>query len=164
MKKLVYFLPLVAVVAAGCEYEKSPTPLQPTPVTAVETPVAEPAPTPAVATEYPTSGPDVIKYVAAKYPEKLAAGISREDRVRNMEFIRDRVIEVGRCGGLGLGWNLKRGGPEISIDFITERLADGSVIGHDIAFDYDNASAPLRLYWGNGSHPYYKEYPHFDCQ
>lgn len=161
MKKLIVLLPIVAILASACGYQKkSHTLLEPSPVTVdAPAPVAEHP-----KTEYPTSGPAVIAYVAAKYPEKLAGGISREDRVRNMEFIRDRVIEVGKCGGLTLGWNLKRGGPDLSIDFITERLADGSVIGHDIAFDYDNASQPLRLYWGDGSYPVYKEYPAVDCQ
>lgn len=161
MKKFVYWLPMIAVLASACEYRKTEPPLlAPTPVE-----VAAPAPTAEQPkTEYPTSGPAVIAYVAATYPEKLVGGISRDERVRNMEFIRDRIIEIGKCGGLGLGWNLKRGGPELSIDFITERLADGSVIGHDIAFDYDNASTPLRLYWGDGSHPFYKEYPEVECQ
>jgi hypothetical protein len=161
MKKCLFLLPLVAVLASGCEYHKTESPLQPTPppVTTVDAPVPE---TPKI--EYPHSGPDVIAYVAAKYPERLVAGISRDERVRNMEFLRDRVIEIGKCGGLGLGWNLKRGGPEISIDFITERLADGSVIGHDIAFDYDNASRPLQLYWGDGSHPFYKEFTDGSCE
>ena len=35
-----------------------------------------------------------------------------------MMFLRDRIIEAGKCGGLELGWNLKRGGPELSIDFM----------------------------------------------
>ena len=29
-----------------------------------------------------------------------------------MEFLRNRMIEAGICGGLDLGWNLKRGGPD----------------------------------------------------
>jgi hypothetical protein len=160
MKKLVYLLPVVAVLSAACEYQKAPSPIEPTPVTAAEPPPPPEQPR----TQYQTSGPDVLKYVAEKYPERLVGGISREERVRNMEFIRDRVIEVGKCGGLTLGWNLKRGGPETSTDFITERMADGHVIGHDIAFDYDNTSAPLRLYWGDGEHPFYKEYPEVTCE
>jgi hypothetical protein len=81
-----------------------------------------------------------------------------------MEFLRDRVIEAGRCGGLDLAWNLKRGGPEISIDFIAER-AGGAVHGHDIAFDYDNTSTQLVLYWGSGEFPFYGGYPGgFSCQ
>jgi hypothetical protein len=112
---------------------------------------------------YPTDGAGVIAYVVAAYPDKLASGVSPEQRVANMQFLRDRVIEVGKCGGLDLGWNLKRGGPEISNDFITERVGD-QVIGHDIAFDYDNTSRPLQMYWGGGDYPSYKEYPQPACQ
>jgi hypothetical protein len=57
----------------------------------------------------------------------------------NMAFLRDRMIEAGKCGGLDLGWNLKRGGPDLSLDFLAERL-NGEVLGIDIAFDYDNLS------------------------
>ena len=32
-----------------------------------------------------------------------------------MEFLRDRMIEHGKCKGLNLGLNLKRGGPTISV-------------------------------------------------
>jgi len=35
--------------------------------------------------------------------------------------------------------------------------------GHDIGFDYDNMSVPLRPYWGDGSFPFYKEYPSAPC-
>jgi len=80
-----------------------------------------------------------------------------------MSFLRDRIIEAGRCGGLDLAWNLKRGGPEISIDFIAERV-NGQVIGHDIAFDYDNTSTPLQLYWGGGDFPSYGGYTNsYNC-
>jgi len=71
-----------------------------------------------------------------------------------MEFLRNRMIEAGICGGLDLGWNLKRGGPDLSTDFIAERRG-GLTYGYDIASDYDNTSHPLRLGWlpdGPGSH------------
>jgi hypothetical protein len=158
MKTLLLVVPVAAMCAAGCEYKKSPAVLQPTAVADAAAPVAEPT-----KTVYPSNGPAVVAYVAEKYPEKLAAGVSREERIANMAFLRDRIIEVGKCGGLDLGWNLKRGGPEVSVDFITERL-DGHVIGHDIGFDYDNAGTPLRLYWGSGDGPYFKEYPEVDCR
>ena len=102
-------------------------------------------------------GNAIVRCIAAKYPDRLAAGVSLSQRQANMSFLRDRIIEAGRCGGLDLGWNLKRGGPEISIDFIAER-ANGQVIGHDIAFDYDNTSTPLQLYWGGGDFPAYGGY------
>lgn len=36
-----------------------------------------------------------------------------------MQFLRDRLIEHATCKGLTVGLNLKRGGPDISNDFIT---------------------------------------------
>jgi hypothetical protein len=71
-----------------------------------------------------------------------------------MEFLRDRVIEAGICGGMNLGWNMKRGGPEKSVDFIAEQRG-GLTYGYDIAVDYDNTSKELQLGWlsdGPGSH------------
>jgi hypothetical protein len=149
-------LVVLTVAFAGCDLRKS-SPVSPTDS-------GQPAthPTQAPATRYPTNGPDLIAYVAAKYPERLAAGISRDQRIQNMQFLRDRVIEAGKCGGLDLGWNLKRGGPELSNDFIVERR-DGADYGHDIAFDYDNTDHPLQLYWGDGSFPVYREYPTPTC-
>ena len=79
-----------------------------------------------------------------------------------MMFLRDRIIEAGRCGGMDLAWNLKRGGPEISIDFLVH-MDNGTLRGIDIAFDYDNISTPLKLYWGEGTFPYYGGYPQFSC-
>jgi hypothetical protein len=82
-----------------------------------------------------------------------------------MSFLRDRMIEAGRCGGLDLGWNLKRGGPAVSIDFITQRI-NGTVDGIDLGFDYDNTRTPLRLTWGTGgSFPFYGPYTNsFSCK
>jgi hypothetical protein len=81
-----------------------------------------------------------------------------------MAFLRDRIIENGKCGGLNLGWNLKRGGPEVSIDFLAWRRSDGDM-GIDIGFDYDNTSTPLKLYWGEaGLGATYLFYPSVPCQ
>jgi hypothetical protein len=108
-------------------------------------------------------GNAIIRCITAKYPDRLVAGVSLGTRQANMSFLRDRVIEAGRCGGLDLAWNLKRGGPEISIDFISEKV-NGQVVGHDIAFDYDNTSTPLQLYWGSGDFPAYGGYTNsFSC-
>ena len=63
-----------------------------------------------------------------------------------MMFLRDRIIEAGKCGGMDLVWNLKRGGPERSIDVIAWRRPDGNM-GVDIAFDYDNYGSTLQLTW-----------------
>ena len=109
------------------------------------TPTPTPTPTPPSG-GWPSNGPDVIDYVESHWPGYLAAGVSSSQRRSNMEFIRDRIIETGICGGMNLGWNLKRGGPEISADYITYNTG-GRWIGVDIAYDYDNTSQPLRLQW-----------------
>ena len=64
-----------------------------------------------------------------------------------MEFLRDRIIEAGKCGGMDLGRNLKRGGPEISIDFLAWRRGDGEM-GVDLGLDYDNIGTTLQLVLG----------------
>ena len=108
-------------------------------------------------------GNAIIRCISAKYPDRLVAGVSLGTRQANMSFLRDRIIESGRCAGLDLAWNLKRGGPEVSIDFISEKV-NGQVIGHDIAFDYDKTSTPLQLYWGGGDFPAYGGYTNsFSC-
>lgn len=164
-------LPLFVLVAlsfalvSACGSNRSSTPIGPTQSLVATRSAAEPDPQPQpepAPPQYPSDGPGVIAYVIAKYPDRLAAGVSSDERVANMQFLRDRIIEVGKCGGLDLGWNLKRGGPEVSNDFITERTA-GGVIGHDIAFDYDNTDRPLQLFWGPGDFPSYKEYPQPSC-
>ena len=65
-----------------------------------------------------SSGPAIVACISAKYPDRRAPVGSLGQRQANMEFLRDRIIEAGKCGGLDLGRNLKRGGPEISIDFL----------------------------------------------
>ena len=111
-----------------------------------------------------SDGTYIVNCIAEKYASYRRAGVSSSQRVSNMQFIRDRVIEAGLCGGLDLGWNLKRGGPEKSTDFITERRG-GSVIGHDIARDYDNTSTELQLYWGGGDFPSYAKYTNsYSCK
>jgi hypothetical protein len=109
------------------------------------------------------NGNAIINCISAKYPEKLVAGISLGQRQANMMFLRDRIIEAGKCGGLDLGWNLKRGGPELSIDFITTRT--GGLDGIDIGFAYDDTSSPLRLSWATGgTFPFYAPYTNsFTC-
>jgi hypothetical protein len=117
----------------------------------------------AACTPKPTTGQQVIDCVQSKYPEKLAAGVSDSQRLSNMEFLRDRVIETGICGGMDLGWNLKRGGPTVSIDAIVWRHGFDDII--DIGFAYDDTSRPLRLQWIPVNAPFYKTYtPRPACQ
>jgi hypothetical protein len=93
------------------------------------------------------TGPEIIACIQAKYPDKTAPVGSLGQRQDNMKFLRDRVIEAGLCSGKQYGWNLKRGGPELSIDVIAWKRPDGNM-GVDIAFDYDNIGSTLRLTWG----------------
>jgi hypothetical protein len=109
------------------------------------------------------NGQAIVACISAKYADRLAAGVSHGQRVANMEFLRDRMIEAGKCGGMDLGWNLKRGGPDRSIDFLAWRRGDGEM-GVDIGMDYDNTSTPLRLYWGEaGLGATYTPYPNVGC-
>jgi hypothetical protein len=107
-------------------------------------------------------GDYIARCISAKYPSYLRAGVSSSTRKANMAFLRDRMIEAAICGGLDVGWNLKRGGPELSIDFVAERTG-GTTIGHDIGIDYDNTSRPLRLTWSHWPRGEYKRYPRPSC-
>jgi hypothetical protein len=109
------------------------------------------------------NGPAIVNCIAAKYPDYLAAGVSLGQRQANMSFLRDRIIEAGKCGGLDLGQNLKRGGPDLSIDFLAWRQGGGDM-GIDLAVDYDNTSSPLRLGWSEaGFGATYKAYSVASC-
>jgi hypothetical protein len=110
------------------------------------------------------SGPAIVACISAKYPERRAPVGSLGQRQANMEFLRDRIIEAGKCGGLDLGRNLKRGGPEISIDFLAWRRSDGDM-GVDLGLDYDNIGTTLQLYWGEaGLGATYTPYGPVSCQ
>jgi hypothetical protein len=134
-------------------------------VTAAPAPVPQPSPEPP-SSPVPGDGGScasrdgnfIIACISNKYPSYLKAGVSSSKRTSNMEFLRNRIIEAGICGGLELGWNLKRGGPDISVDFITERRG-GLTYGYDIARDYDNTRTKLQLAWQNdGPHSVQKVY------
>ncbi len=105
-----------------------------------------------------SDGKAVVSCISSKYASYRRPVGSLDQRKSNMRFLRDRIIEAGICGGMDLGWNLKRGGPDLSIDFIVHRR-NGQSIGVDIARDYDNTGHELTLTWaedGPGSH--YKAY------
>ena len=107
---------------------------------------AKPNPPPAPPPRYPSTGPELIAFVAERYPDKLAAGVTREERIANMEFLRDRIIEFGICGGMDIGWNMKRGGPEKSKDFVAWHNGRRRM-GVDIAYAYDAPTRQLQLVW-----------------
>jgi hypothetical protein len=92
-----------------------------------------------------SNGDAIIRCVGAAYPDKMAAGVSLDQRIANMEFIRDRVIEAGICGGLDLAWNKKRGTGPHSTDALAWRHGIDDVV--DIGAAYDDTSRPLQLQW-----------------
>ena len=79
-----------------------------------------------------SKGSDIAKCIEGRYPQYRRAGVSLDQRKRDMQFLRDRLIEHATCKGLTVGLNLKRGGPEISNDFITFSTL-GRWVGVDIA-------------------------------
>ena len=92
------------------------------------------------------NGDAIVRCIAATYPDRLAAGVSLNQRIANMEFLRDRVIEAGICGGLDLAWNKKRGTGPHSTDALAWRHGVDDVV--DIGVAYDDTSRPLGLTWG----------------
>jgi hypothetical protein len=85
-----------------------------------------------------------------------------------MEFLRNKMIEHGRCRGLDLGLNLKRGGPTISTDFIVWRRPGKPDMGVDVGSAYDDTDRRLGLSWHtydppNYGHPFYKSYGSVSC-
>lgn len=123
-----------------------------------------------------SAGAEIVKCVGRAYPTYLVAtekgDNSLERRKANMAFIRDRIIETGICKGLDLGRNYKRGGPEISYDFLVWRSnigKNGRDRGVDLATGYDELKLPLRLKWDvqgeskSWGFPYYANYPSVDC-
>jgi len=115
----------------------------------VTTPPPSPAPLPPgpPAGGWPKTGEEVVAWATRQYPDRLVAGVSLSQRQANMAFVRDRMIEAGLCGGMELAWNMKRGGPEKSIDYLAYRK-NGRWIGVDIGAAYDDTSIPLTLQWG----------------
>lgn len=110
------------------------------------------------------NGETIVRCIENKYPQYLAAGVSHNQRVANMEFLRDHVIESGICGGMDLAWNLKRGTGPRSIDAIAWRV-NGRVEVVDIGTAYDDTGSVLRLAWGIVEGPAgYESYPRPNCQ
>jgi hypothetical protein len=123
-----------------------------------------------------STGPEIIACVSAAFPDRRVktnvGDFSDERRYANMEFLRDVIIATGKCRGLNFGRNMKRGGPEVSRDFIvyrSNRGKDGRDRGVDIASGYDDTSTTLKLTWQlfdadkNWGHPFYRDYGPVDC-
>ncbi|MCR4373839.1 MAG: hypothetical protein NUW22_03235 [Acidobacteria bacterium] len=121
-------------------------------------------PVPSVAECGGSGGDAVVECVAALYPSRLAANVSHDERVANMVFLRDRIIERGRCKGMDLAWNLKRGVGPHSIDALAWRTNGGDEVV-DIGVGYDDTSRPLELQWLIVAGPpgYDRYTPAFSC-
>lgn len=141
--------------------EPEPEP-EPDPAPQPEPPA--PPPAPAIPCAF-GSGEAIVACIEREFPDRLAAGVSHSQRVANMSFLRDRIIEAGRCGGLDLAWNLKRGVGPHSIDALAWRHPNGHVDVVDIGSAYDDTSRQLRLAWHIvGGPPGYDPYPHPGCR
>jgi hypothetical protein len=110
-------------------------------------PTTPPPPSGPPAGGWPKTGEEVVAWAESRYQDRLVAGVSLSQRQANMAYVRDRMIEAGLCGGMELAWNMKRGGPEKSIDYLAYRKG-GRWIGVDIGHAYDDTSIPLGLQWG----------------
>jgi hypothetical protein len=95
---------------------------------------------------YPTDGDAIAAFVQRAYPDKGRRGQSLQQRKDDMAFLRDRIIEVRLCTGQDTARNLKRGGPEHSIDFLAAKIG-GKWWGIDVAGGYDDTSEQLVLSW-----------------
>jgi hypothetical protein len=85
---------------------------------------------------WPSDGQAVLDYIGASFPEYVLATNSLAEREENTEFLRDRIIEAGICGGLDLARNLKRGiGPHSTDAFAWAVEGDVEVVDFALAFD-----------------------------
>jgi hypothetical protein len=136
---------------------------------------APPAPTPTDPSPSPgnpsacnsNDGDDIADCIEARYPQYLVANVSLSKREENTKFLRNKIIEHAKCKGLDVGLNLKRGGPEISVDFIAWRRS-GRTEGVDVVSGWDDTKRRLSLSWHtygppNYGHPYYKDYGPVSC-
>jgi hypothetical protein len=96
---------------------------------------------------WPSDPEAVVAYIADSFPEFLEPTGSLEERIHNMEFLRDRIIEAGICGGLDVGRNLKRGTGPHSHDAIAWRHSPSNVDVIDIASGFDDFGSHLHLHW-----------------
>jgi len=97
--------------------------------------------------QWPNNPDDLLDYIANAWDDYLQVTALTAQRIANMEFVRDRLIEAGICGGIDLAWNLKRGVGPHSHDAIAWRKPNGFVEVVDIASAFDDKTIPLMLHW-----------------
>src|SRR5690606_34629920 len=97
--------------------------------------------------QWPTTGEGVADYIMANWSEYLDPESTLAQRIEHMEFLRDRFIEAGICGGLDFALNLKRGVGPYSHDAIAWRQPGRPDEVVDIASAFDDIQIPLRLHF-----------------
>jgi hypothetical protein len=101
---------------------------------------------------WPSNGNAVVGYVAQSFPSYLRPTATLNERLHNMEFLRDRIIETAICGGMDVTWNLKRGVGPHSHDAVAWR--DGNKVRvMDIASAFDDKNLFLVLTWNEVAGP-----------
>ena len=109
---------------------------------------------------WPSTGEAVADYITNAWPEYLEPTATLAQRIEHMEFIRDRFIEAGICGGLDFALNLKRGVGPHSHDAIAWRKPNGFVEVVDIASAFDDKTITMALHFAIVSGPSgYDPYP-----
>ncbi|MEQ1876382.1 MAG: hypothetical protein ABL958_07035 [Bdellovibrionia bacterium] len=93
----------------------------------------------------PSTGAKIAEYVEQHWPSYLTPANSLADRRHNLEFLRDRIIEVGLCAGLNLGWHVENA--DLSVNKIALRDDEGQKFQIQIVSDYVNIGQPLKLTW-----------------
>jgi hypothetical protein len=113
--------------------------------------------------QWPSTGDAVAAYITDSWPEYLEEESTLAQRIEHMEFIRDRFIEAGICGGLDFAWNLKRGVGPRSHDAIAWRKPNGFVEVVDIASAFDDNTIPMILHFaivaGPSGYDRYTDHP-----
>lgn len=99
--------------------------------------------------KWPSTGPDVANYIVEHWEEYLQPTALTATRFEHMEFVRDRFIEAGICGGLDFAWNRKRGdfNAARSHDAIAWRKPNGFVEVVDIASAFDDKTIYLEIHF-----------------
>jgi hypothetical protein len=98
---------------------------------------------------WPTTTNGLVAYIANAWPNYLLPTDRTAERIENMEFLRDRIIEAGICGGIDLAWNRKRGdfNADRSVDALAWRKPNGFVEVVDLAAAFDDKTLHLSLHW-----------------
>ncbi|NQW04655.1 MAG: hypothetical protein HQ485_11585 [Acidobacteria bacterium] len=96
---------------------------------------------------WPRTPDELVAYITDSWANYLRPTDRTAERIANMEFLRDRMIEAGVCGGIDVALNLKRGVGPHSTDAIAWRTSSGDVEVVDIARAFDDKTTTLELQW-----------------